>query len=71
MNLIETALKAAGIKISPETVRQLEVLIPQLPARANEVIEYVRRWQADFEARLTAIEETQRKILELLKHDTE
>ena len=62
MNLT-TILKMLGVKVSPEIVAQLQALIPQIPAKANELISANMAALKSFDERLTKIEELQLQIL--------
>lgn len=70
MNL-GTVVKMLGIKVPPETVAQIEAIIPQLPARANQVIQVVNSSLQNFDERLRALEAGQREILEVLHGRTD
>lgn len=64
MNGIEILLKAVGVKVSSEVLAQTEAMLPQLPTRINEAIQFILQWQRNFDTRLKAIEATQVDILE-------
>ena len=55
MNLA-TILKMLGVKVSPETVAQLQVLIPQIPTKVNELINANMAAIKSFDSRLQKIE---------------
>lgn len=65
MNL-STILKLLGIKITPEQIAQLEIVIPQIPARAVEIIKFINQTAASMDARLSAVETRQGMILQKL-----
>jgi hypothetical protein len=50
-------LKMLGVKISPETLAQIEALIPQVPAKANELISANMAAIKNFDERLRTLEE--------------
>lgn len=56
MNL-KSILKMLGIKIPDETMRQIEVLIPQLPQKVNELIAMNSAAVKNFDERLARIED--------------
>jgi hypothetical protein len=56
-------LKALGIKIAPEQISMIEAVIPQLPAKAVEVVGVVNRALVNFDQRLAALEENQRNLM--------
>jgi len=45
-----------GVKIPPETVAQIEAIVPQLPAKIQEIIGVVNSTLQNFDKRLKAIE---------------
>ena len=49
-------LKALGLEIAPEHLAMLQALIPQLPAKINEVVQGINAALANFDARLRALE---------------
>lgn len=61
--MITAILKALGIKITPEQAAQLEVVIPQIPARAAEVIQLVNVTAGEMIRRIDSIEQRQIMIL--------
>lgn len=48
-------LKALGIKITPETLAQIEALLPQIPAKVNQLIEWNRTALIKFSTSLESI----------------
>ena len=73
MNL-GTILKMLGVSVPPDTVKKIEEFIPQVPARANQLIGVVNGTLQNFDARLVKLERMlqlmeaqQREILEVLK----
>lgn len=62
MNL-GTVLKMLGVEISPTVLGQIEALIPQIPAKANELIAANMAAIKQFDDRLRAIEATQQQLL--------
>jgi hypothetical protein len=48
--------KSLGIEITPETMAMLAALLPQLPAKINEVVQAVNAALTNFDMRLRAIE---------------
>lgn len=70
MNLVGLAaglMKAAGINIDEKTRHELEVIIPQIPGKAQEVVAAIGVAIQNFDARLSALEKQNSEILELLK----
>lgn len=59
-------LKMLGIKIPPETLKQIEEMIPQVPRIVQQTIATVNFSLKSYDERLKVIEETQLKILEKL-----
>jgi len=57
MNGIQMALKAFGIQIPEESIRQIEHLLPQLPAKAQELIIFANTKAQDLDIRLRALED--------------
>jgi hypothetical protein len=55
MNL-KSILKMLGIKIADETARQIEVLIPQIPTKVNQLIEMNSAAVKNFDERLKVLE---------------
>jgi hypothetical protein len=64
--LLPTLIKSFNINISPEVVKQIEQIVPQLPAKVNEVIRMNQAYWKDAQERLTRIEEQNKRILEKL-----
>lgn len=62
MNLA-TILKFLGVKVTSEQIAQLEIVIPQIPARAVEIIKYVNLSVSNFESRLGVLEQGQNRII--------
>ena len=56
-----------GVKITPEQVAALEKIIPQIPARAVEIIQFVNATAAQMDMRLKAVEELQQLTLRKLE----
>jgi len=54
--MFPTILRGLGIKVDDETAKMLEATLPQLPAKANELIHYVLRRTDEFDSRLLTIE---------------
>jgi hypothetical protein len=53
---VTTLLKSLGVNVTDEHIKQLEILLPQLPAKAQEVIKFnVEKWQ-QMDARLAQLE---------------
>jgi len=44
--VIAMLLKGLGVELTPEQLAQLQVLVPQLPAKVNEIIQMVNIWDA-------------------------
>jgi hypothetical protein len=59
-------LKMLGIKVPPETVAQIEVILPQLPAKIQGVIGLVNLAVQNFDARLRSMEQSQAAQLAIL-----
>lgn len=55
-------LKMLGVKISPEDLAKVEAIIPQIPARAQQLIAFAN----NLDARLKSVERKQVEILEAL-----
>lgn len=55
-------LKALGIEITPEQVAMVQGLIPQLPARLNQMFTLVNSAAQNFDERLRANEDETRKL---------
>lgn len=49
-------LKAFGVNITPAQAEEIEKLIPQIPTKANQLIEFNVKWIQNFDNRLVAIE---------------
>jgi len=71
---VSMLLKSLGVNISDDDIKKLEVLIPQLPAKAQEIIAFnVSKWQhmdtrlEGLEKRLEAQVETLDALLSQLK----
>lgn len=69
-------MKALGVKIPPETLAQVERIIPQIPARANQAIQLINAavQQADqraraLEARMQILEDKIDALVNLLVRD--
>ena len=59
-------MRALGIKITPEQCAQIEAIIPQIPAKIQEIVIAVNGSLRNFDERLKIIEATQRVIVEVL-----
>jgi hypothetical protein len=59
-------LKMLGIKIPPETVKQIEDLIPKIPGIVQQGIITINAALRRYDDRLARIERTQLQILEAL-----
>lgn len=57
-----------GVSVPPETVAQIEVILPQLPAKIQGVIGLVNAAVQNFDQRLERIEANQVMILGQLQH---
>ena len=64
-------LKALGLEIAPEHLAMLQALIPQLPAKINEVVQGINAALANFDARLRALEIAVKAISEVYNVSTE
>lgn len=61
-------LKALGIKITPEVLAQIEALLPQIPAKINAVLQFLREFVQRFDTRSDDQTERLKRIeLELLE----
>jgi hypothetical protein len=56
---LSTILKVLGVKITPEQVAELELVIPQIPSRAAQLINYVNNSVGDVSMKLSGIMEAQ------------
>ena len=65
MTAIGMVLKSLGIEITDEHRKQIEALIPQVPARAVQVIQSVNAAVAQMNANTAAIEAARNDIAEL------
>jgi hypothetical protein len=61
MNLT-AILRVLGVKITPEQIAQLEVIIPQIPARSKAIIEAVNQMIERNDAKMDAIVQQQQAI---------
>jgi hypothetical protein len=66
MNL-GSILRILGVKMTREQVKQLEEILPQIPAKAGEVVKAVNDSLRNFDERLRGIEARQEEILALFK----
>jgi hypothetical protein len=73
MNL-GTILNMLGVKVPPDTIKKIEEFIPQVPAKANQLIGAVNGTLQNFDARLVklerllvVVEAQQREIMEVIK----
>jgi hypothetical protein len=60
-------LKAMGINVTPEHVKAIEDLIPQLPGKLNQVVSTINDALKYFDQRLTTLETQHAEILALLR----
>jgi hypothetical protein len=65
--MIAMLLKSLGIKASEQDIKNLEVLIPQIPGKAVEIISQVNAACRNFDERLHALETRQNYIILLLE----
>lgn len=49
-------LKSLGVKVTEENVHQIEHIIPQVPAKIQEVIAFLNERTSTFEARINSLE---------------
>jgi len=63
---LTTILKMIGVEVTEETLEMLQALIPQLPAKVNEVVTAINLTLQNFDARLNALEQSQLQQNELL-----
>lgn len=56
MSTLGVILKTLGVKVPDEAVRQLEIIIPQVPARLREAIEVVNATITKVDERMKALE---------------
>jgi cystathionine beta-lyase family protein involved in aluminum resistance len=68
-------LKMLGIKVTEQDVANVEALIPQIPAKATEIVVFVNNAVTNFHQRLEALEKTEAmnaqkidKILEYIQN---
>ena len=55
-NALSIVLKSFGVTVTPEQVKAVEDLIPQLPAKVNEIVGIFNSALQNFDARLQAVE---------------
>src|SRR5271154_1977461 len=56
---VSMLLKSLGVNITDEDIKKLEILVPQLPAKAQEVIKFnISKW-TEMDARLEKIQKSQ------------
>jgi len=60
-------LKALGVNVTEETVRQIETMLPQVPAVAQNIIVSVREFMTQCDARLTVLEQAERDRLRMMQ----
>lgn len=61
-------LKSFGLEITDQQIAELNAVLPQLPAKINEVVHIINTSLQNFDQRLRAIELQQAVILEVLNH---
>lgn len=71
MKGLQMMLKALGISLSTEQISQLEVLLPQLPSKVNEVLNYLQSWVKIYDTRLQAIEKNHQATLDAFKENND
>jgi len=49
-------LKSLGVNISDQDLKTVEAIIPQIPAKVNEIVTFIRKRDENFETRLRALE---------------
>lgn len=59
MNPLAMILKMLKVNITPEQIAQLEAIIPQIPGRAVEIIQYVNNTANDLTLRMGNLERNQ------------
>ncbi len=65
---ISPILKMLGIKVSEQDIANVEALIPQIPAKASEIVIFVNNAVTNFHERLVALEKGQQEILKELRN---
>jgi hypothetical protein len=65
--LIPVLLKSLGATVAPEHIKALENIIPQIPAKANQLLHYVNNKVSDFESRIEANERKLDRLIEMLE----
>ena len=60
-------LKAMGITVTDDTVRQIETLLPQLPGRLNQAVEVINHAVRETHARLDSQQQQLISIRETLE----
>ncbi len=66
---IQMLLKALGVNITPEQAAMVEALIPQIPAKLNQVVVSVNSSMENFDQRLKTLERQSEHIIFLLQQD--
>ena len=61
---LDLILKMLGVKVAPETVAQIEAVLPQLPSKIQGVIALVNAAVQNFDERIKDIEFNQRSAYE-------
>jgi hypothetical protein len=49
-------LKSLGVNITDKDLKTVEAIIPQIPAKVNEIVAFIRERDKNFEERLRALE---------------
>jgi hypothetical protein len=57
-------LKMLGLKVPEETAKQIEAIIPQIPARVTQAVEIINETIRKADERLSALEEQQKVLRE-------
>jgi hypothetical protein len=64
-------LRSMGVKIEEQHIHQLEVIIPQIPQKAQQVLIFVKELGDECRTRLTALEKNQQELMEVQKEINE
>lgn len=64
-------LKSFGLEITDQQIAELNAVLPQLPAKVNEVVHVINASLQNFDQRLRVIELQQAAILEVLQNGRE
>ena len=67
---MQILLKSLGLEVTPETLAMLSALLPQIPAKINEVITHVNATLQNFDQRLKTIEVQVSTLATIAKDDS-